>query len=127
MFPIVRIERYNNQEYIVDVTQKNAHRHIHCNNEVYVSFSQPYHATWSLPTNVLATCDTQQFLTMHPNISMRREWGASYVIWTMNKQSLINVINDKINPLCHIYHLANNYASCSGTPYGKIEIDSVIK
>jgi hypothetical protein len=123
----VRVERYNNQEYIVDVTIKHSkNRYMHCYDKTYISFSEPYHATWSLPTSVLATCDTKQFLTMHPNISMRREYGASYGIWTMNKQSFINVINDKINPLCYIYHLANNYSSCPGTPHGKIEINSVI-
>jgi hypothetical protein len=124
----VRLERYNNKEYVVDITaQYPKNRYLHLGNEAYASFWQPYHATWSLPTSVLATCNTQQFLAIHPHTLMRREWGASYTIWTMNKQSLVNVVDHKINPLCYIYHLANNYSSCPATPHGKIEVDNVIK
>lgn len=124
---LVRIEEYNNQRYIVDITEKYAkNQYVYLHDQTYAKFNKLYYASWILPSAILRTYNQQEFLKIHPHTALSREWAASYASWTMNKQSLVNIRDHKINPLCYSYHLANNYSANPKSIYGKLQIDNII-
>lgn len=119
----VRIERFEGKEFNTDNT---AHQHpvfININNKTFTTLGNPYHAFWIMPQKELKS-------TMLPNFVRReisRETAASYPMWGLRKKPLVMIENGQVSPLCYSYHLANNYAPYSCTPFGKIEISKLLK
>lgn len=119
----VRIEELNGVEYIVDLTSRQVDgSKIGINSKTFISLNQPYHAFWILPNKELKESINDNFTIVHPN----RELSASYVMWGLNKTPYVLMDGNKINKLSCSYHLTNNYSKLVGTPFGKIEFDSVI-
>jgi hypothetical protein len=119
----VRIEEFSGTEYIVDFTYRCAGTSkININDKTFVNLDQPYHAFWILPSKELKYSINENFVIVDTN----RELSASYVMWGLNKTPYVLMDGNKINKLSCSYHLTNNYTKMEDTPFGKIELDSVI-
>jgi hypothetical protein len=119
----VRIEEFNDVEYIVDLTKNQVEGlKININNKTFINLNQPYHAFWILPNKELKESINENFKM----ISTNRELSASYVMWGLNKTPYVLMDGNKINKLSCSYHLTNNYSKMVESPFGKIRFDSVI-
>jgi len=119
----VRVEMFNNIEYVVDVTEKQCFSNIiKIEDKEYIQLSQPYHAFWILPKEELQKTMKQDFLT----VGATREEAAWYPAKRLNKKQLVLIDDKQVSHLCYSYHLSNNYSSFKGTPFGKIEINKII-
>ena len=120
----VRLESFNDKYYVTDVTSsQNKQPIITIEEKDYVSLTQPYHAFWIMPQKQLKETMTKNFV----RTELSRENAASYPMWELKYTPLVRVENGKISPLSYSYHLANNYAPFPNTPFGKIEIDNLLK
>jgi hypothetical protein len=118
----VRIEEYNNKKFVTDVTSVQKLQKVMIGNKEFVSLSQPYHAFWIMPKKELLSTLSSNFV----RTELSRENAASYPMWELGRKPLVRVENDRISPLCYSFHLTNNYAPYSCTPFGKIEIDKLL-
>ena len=118
----IRIEEFNDVEYIVDFTERQVNgSKINVNNKTFINLNQPYHAFWILPNKELKESINENFTLFHSE----RETSASYVMWVLNKTPYVLMDGNKINRLSYSYHLTNNYSKMVGSPFGKIEINSI--
>lgn len=119
----IRIEKFNGNEYVVDVTdQQCSNKIFKIDNTDYIVLSQPYHAFWILPNKELKETLIPDFL----NIGGTREEAAWYPGHRLSKKQVVLVQNGQVSPLCYSYHLSNNYSSFPPTPFGKIQADKII-
>lgn len=120
----VRLEEFNNKYYVTDVTSSQAKQPIiTIEGKDYISLTQPYHAFWIMPQKELKETMTKNFV----RAELSRENAASYPMWELKRTPLVRIENGKISPLSYSYHLANNYAPFPNTPFGKIEINDLLK
>lgn len=118
----VRIEKYNNKEYITDVTSHHKKSDIIClHDKKWIHLSNPYHAFWIMPKQAIINTITKNF----ERFETWRELAASYPMWELKRIPLVMIEDDNISKKCYSYHLPNNYASFQGTPFGKIEINKL--
>ena len=120
----VRLEEFNGKYYVTDVTSSQANQPIiNISGKEYISLTQPYHAFWIMPQKELKETMTKSFV----RTELSRENAASYPMWELKRTPLVRIENGKISPLSYSYHLANNYAPFPNTPFGKIEINDLLK
>lgn len=128
----VRIETFNQIDYVVDVIQtKNLNNLIKIKEKYYVDLSNgrqnithAYHAFWIMPKKELKeTMNTIK--NGFFRVSIDREWAASFTNWELEKIPLVRIENNKISKLCYSYHLSNNYVRDNNTPVAKIEVDKI--
>lgn len=119
----IRVETFDNKEFITDVTVEQFIEPIIIENKVFVTLTQPYHAFWIMPQKELKESFTDSFVKEE----VCRENAASYPMWGLNKTPIVRIEENQISKLCYSYHLANNYASNPNTPFAKIEIKNIFK
>lgn len=118
----VRIEEYNGKKFVTDVTSVQRLQKVIIGEKEFVSLSQPYHAFWIMPKKELSSSLSNNFVREE----LSRENAASYPMWELGRKPLVRIENGIISPLCYSFHLTNNYAPYSCTPFGKIEIDKLL-
>lgn len=120
----VRIETFNEEKYITDVTSYESSKSIFSyKGKQWIELSNPYHAFWIMSREALISSMPSNF----KRLETWRELAASFPMWELKKKPIVEIKDGQINPLCYSFHLPNNYASFSGTPFGKIKINELIK
>lgn len=119
----VRLEKYNNKYFVTDVTSVQDRPKLLIKEKEFVNLTQPYHAFWIMPQKELKSSLSNNFI----RTELSRENAASYPMWELKKTPLVRVENNKISKLSYSYHLTNNYATYPNTPFGKIEINNLLR
>lgn len=120
----IRVEVNNNEEYITDVTVPHSVKDIILyKGKKFINLSNPYHAFWILPKKALK----EELSPKFNRLETWRELAASYPMWELKKIPLVEVHDNKISNLCYSYHLPNNYANFSNTPFAKIKVKDIIQ
>ena len=118
----IRVEKFNEKMFVTDVTSTQTLNLIHINKKDFTTLTQPYHAFWIMPQNILRKTMGDTFV----RVDVVRELAASYPMWELGRKPLVRVENGQISPLCYSYHLPNNYASYFNTQFGKIEVNNIL-
>lgn len=119
---LLRVEEFEGSEYALDVTQRQECTLIHVGGQrSFTTLKEPYHGLWAMPQLELKE-------TMPPDfdrLSDSREVAASFPMWELNKTPLLQMDGKQVNRKCLVSHLANNYAPCPTSPYGKLKIGDI--
>lgn len=121
----------NNVEYITDLTEK-IDNFIKIDNKEYcINNKNPYCAFWIYNKKEFNRFVCSKFYDIN-NISGYdiREQSAIGLHGYSNywyKNTLIPIINNKLNESCKIYHIPNNYVNDNNSPFATIKFDDALK
>lgn len=99
----IRVER---EEFVADIHEKQKLENIFIGGKDF-ALLRPlinYHGFWIMPQKELKETMKDDFV----KLSDGREFAASYVAWTLGKQTLVEIEDNKISKKCWSYHLPNN-------------------
>jgi hypothetical protein len=128
----VRIEVENNIEYITDLYGEKMNTIINLNEKQYcVNNKNPYCAFWIYNKNEFNKfVDSKYYNIINiPNYDIREKSAVGlhgeHTNWYKN--TLIPIVNNKLNEDCRIYHMPNNYVLNKNTLFATIKFDESIQ
>lgn len=120
---LVRIEEKEGEQYISDIPTRQYLNIIDFKGKQFAPIPFPinYNGFWIMPQKELKESMKEDFVKLNDG----REFAASYVAWTLNKPTFLELEGRQISKKCYSYHLPNNYALTDGLPNGKIKVEDI--
>lgn len=112
----IRIEQKDGERYVVDVTQEQQLFSEAIGVKKFATLDQPYHGFWIMPGKELKETMTSDFA----RYDQSRETAASYPMWELRKQPMVEIEDGQVSEKCYAYHISNNYARSAESPFAKI-------
>ena len=128
----VRIEVENNIEYITDLYGVQFDEIITLNNEKYcVNNKNPYCGFWIYNKNEFNKFVNSKYYNINNisgyDIREKSAIGLHGIETEWYKNTLIPIINNKLNEKCKIYHMPNNYVNDKNIAFATIMFDEAVK
>lgn len=105
----IRIEEHGWEKFVADIHEKQPLEVVDTNygkKFAYLKSVENYHAFWIMPQYELKNIIQNDFDFV--KLDQGREFAAMFVGWTLGKQTLVELENNKVSKLCYSYHLPNN-------------------